>query len=179
MAKRSVEHTSAASQLFFGFIEPSIFYDDKRQNWFDSTRYSVNDRTYDEFFHLVEAIEAEPSPKVVTLESTNPDIFIAHYGIGESPSRFGKPRWKLPDRGLGTAGKLELNLGRNVRDSRRYYLTQFARMFVNSLYGAIFLSRTDSTRPATRLPLRFALGAVAGKKRRTILPRLPCSFSCV
>ena len=132
-----------------------------------------------EFFHLVDAIEAEPSPEVVTLESTNPDIFIAHYGIGESPSRFGKPRWKLRGRGLGTAGELELNLGGNVRDRRRNHLTQFARMFVNSLYGAIFLSRTDSIHPAARLPLRFALGAVAGKKRRTILPRLPCSFSCV
>ena len=116
MAKRSVEHTSAASQLFFGFIEPSIFYDDKRQNWFDSTRHSVHDRTYDEFFHLVEAIEAEPSPKVVTLESTNPDLFIAHYDIGESPRRFGRRRWKLRDRGLGTAGELELNASTIVGD---------------------------------------------------------------
>ncbi len=33
------------------------------------------------------------SLKVVTFESANPDYFLAHYGVGESTSRFGKPRW--------------------------------------------------------------------------------------
>src|SRR5713226_9162654 len=54
---------------------------------------TVDDQMYDEVFDLVEAIEAEPSLKVVTFESANPDYFLAHYGIGESASRFGKPRW--------------------------------------------------------------------------------------
>src|SRR5216684_6128235 len=54
---------------------------------------TVDDQMYDEIFDLVEAIEAEPSLKVVTFESANPDFFLAHYGVGESTSRFGKPRW--------------------------------------------------------------------------------------
>ena len=55
---------------------------------------TVHDRMYDEVFDLVEAIEAEPALKVITFESANPDFFLAHYGIGESTSRFGKPRWR-------------------------------------------------------------------------------------
>jgi enoyl-CoA hydratase/carnithine racemase len=54
---------------------------------------SIDDRMYDEFYDLVEEIEAEPSLKVVTFESANPDFFLAHYGVAESSSRFGKPRW--------------------------------------------------------------------------------------
>jgi enoyl-CoA hydratase/carnithine racemase len=54
---------------------------------------TIDDQMYDEIFDLVEAIEAEPSLKVVTFESANPDFFLAHYGVGESTSRFGKPRW--------------------------------------------------------------------------------------
>jgi len=54
---------------------------------------TVDDQMYDEIFDLVEAIEAEPPLKVVTFESANPDYFLAHYGVGESTSRFGKPRW--------------------------------------------------------------------------------------
>ena len=54
---------------------------------------TVHDQMYDEVFDLVEAIDAEPALKVVTFESANPDFFLAHYGIGESTSRFGKPRW--------------------------------------------------------------------------------------
>src|SRR5260370_33557626 len=54
---------------------------------------SVDDRMYDEIYDLVERIEAEASLKVVTFESTNPEFFLAHYGIAESSSRFGKPRW--------------------------------------------------------------------------------------
>src|SRR4029077_1376229 len=54
---------------------------------------TVDDQMYDEIFDLVEAIEAESSLKVVTFESANPDFFLAHYGIGESTSRFGTPRW--------------------------------------------------------------------------------------
>src|SRR5882672_10574570 len=55
---------------------------------------TIHDRMYDEVFDLVEAIEAEPALKVITFESANPDFFLAHYGIGESTSRFGKPRWR-------------------------------------------------------------------------------------
>jgi enoyl-CoA hydratase/carnithine racemase len=54
---------------------------------------TVDDQMYDEVFDLVEAMEADPALKVVTFESANPDFFLAHYGIGESTSRFGKPRW--------------------------------------------------------------------------------------
>jgi enoyl-CoA hydratase/carnithine racemase len=54
---------------------------------------TIDDQMYDEVFDLVEAIEAEPSLKVVTFESANPDFFLAHYVVGESASRFGKPRW--------------------------------------------------------------------------------------
>src|ERR1700738_5662371 len=54
---------------------------------------TIDDQMYDEIFDLVEAIDADPSLKVVTFESANPDFFLAHYGVGESTSRFGKPRW--------------------------------------------------------------------------------------
>jgi enoyl-CoA hydratase/carnithine racemase len=67
---------------------------------------TVDDQMYDEIFDLVEAIEAEPSLKVVTFESANPDYFLAHYGVGESTSRFGNPRARrrCPPRQLRTAG---------------------------------------------------------------------------
>jgi hypothetical protein len=39
---------------------------------------------YDEIFDLVEAITAEPSLKVVTFESANPDFFLAQCGMVES-----------------------------------------------------------------------------------------------
>src|SRR2546430_15094972 len=54
---------------------------------------TVDDRMYDEIYDLVERIEAEASLKVVTFESANPEFFLAHDGIAESSSRFGKPRW--------------------------------------------------------------------------------------
>ena len=54
---------------------------------------TVDDRMYDEIYDLVERSEAEASLKVVTFESANPEFFLAHYGIAESSSRFGKPRW--------------------------------------------------------------------------------------
>jgi enoyl-CoA hydratase/carnithine racemase len=53
----------------------------------------IDDRMYDEFYDLVDEIEADPSLKVVTFESTNPDFFIAHYSSAEPRSRFGKPPW--------------------------------------------------------------------------------------
>jgi enoyl-CoA hydratase/carnithine racemase len=54
---------------------------------------TIDDHMYDEVFDLVEAMYAEPALKVVTFESADPDFFLAHYGIGESTSRFGTPRW--------------------------------------------------------------------------------------
>jgi enoyl-CoA hydratase/carnithine racemase len=54
---------------------------------------TIDEQMYDEIYDLVEAIEAQPSLKVVTFESANADFFLAHYGVGESASRFGKPRW--------------------------------------------------------------------------------------
>jgi enoyl-CoA hydratase/carnithine racemase len=55
---------------------------------------TVDDLMYDEIFDLVQAIDAEPALKVVTFESANPDYFLAHYGVGESQSRFGVPPWR-------------------------------------------------------------------------------------
>ncbi|MFM0353872.1 hypothetical protein PQR12_10340 [Paraburkholderia nemoris] len=40
---------------------------------------------YEEFYVLVEEIEATLSLKVVTFESANPDFFIAHYSTAEPP----------------------------------------------------------------------------------------------
>src|SRR5277367_4364414 len=54
---------------------------------------AIDDSMYDEIFDLVEEIETEPSLKVVTFESANPDFFIAHYSTAEPRSRFGTPRW--------------------------------------------------------------------------------------
>lgn len=54
---------------------------------------ALTDALYDEFYDLVEEIENEPSLKVVTFESANPDFFIAHYSMVEPKSRFGIPRW--------------------------------------------------------------------------------------
>ena len=54
---------------------------------------TVDDLMYDELYDLQEEIDAEPALKVVTFESANPDFYVAHYGVGQSTSRFGKPRW--------------------------------------------------------------------------------------
>jgi len=54
---------------------------------------AIDDSMYDEIFDLVEAIEAEPTLKVVSFSSANPDFFIAHYSTAEPRSRFGRPRW--------------------------------------------------------------------------------------
>jgi enoyl-CoA hydratase/carnithine racemase len=54
---------------------------------------AIDDSMYDEIFDLVEEIEGEPSLKVVTFSSANPDFYIAHYSTAEPRSRFGKPRW--------------------------------------------------------------------------------------
>ncbi|WGY73472.1 enoyl-CoA hydratase/isomerase family protein [Burkholderia cepacia] len=54
---------------------------------------AFTDAMYDEFYDLVGEIETDPSLKVVTIESANPDFFIAHYSTAEPRSRFGTPRW--------------------------------------------------------------------------------------
>jgi len=55
---------------------------------------TIDDLMYDEIFDLVQAIDSAPGLKVVTFESANPTYFLAHYGIGESQSRFGAPPWR-------------------------------------------------------------------------------------
>jgi enoyl-CoA hydratase/carnithine racemase len=55
---------------------------------------TIDNLMYDEIFDLMQAIDAEQGLKVVTFESANPDYFLAHYGVGESRSRFGVPRWR-------------------------------------------------------------------------------------
>jgi enoyl-CoA hydratase/carnithine racemase len=69
---------------------------------------TIDDQMYDELFDLVEALEAEPSLKVVTFESANPDFFLAHYGVAESTSRFGKPRWIETATGLARSNVLSI-----------------------------------------------------------------------
>ena len=54
---------------------------------------AIDDSMYDEFYDLVEEIVAEPTLKIVTFSSGNPDFYIAHYSTAEPRSRFGKPRW--------------------------------------------------------------------------------------
>jgi enoyl-CoA hydratase/carnithine racemase len=51
---------------------------------------TIDDRMYDEIYDLVGEMAADQSLKVVTFESAHPDFFVAHYGVGESSSRFGK-----------------------------------------------------------------------------------------
>ena len=94
---------------------------------------TVDDLMYDEVFDLVQAIEAEPDLKVVTFESANPDYFLAHYGVGESQSRFGAPRWRdaaiqlahsnvvsiAVIRGRARGGGSEFALGCDVRFASR------------------------------------------------------------
>lgn len=69
---------------------------------------AIDDRMYDEFYDLVEEIDAEPSLKVVTFESANPDFFIAHYSLAEPRSRFGAPRWIEPATRLARSGVLSI-----------------------------------------------------------------------
>src|SRR6476620_8917061 len=94
---------------------------------------TVDDLMYDEVFDLVQAIELEPGLKVVTFESANPDYFLAHYGVGESQSRFGAPRWRdaaiqlahssvlsvAVIRGRARGGGSEFALGCDVRFASR------------------------------------------------------------
>src|SRR5260221_9343192 len=94
---------------------------------------TVDDLMYDEVFDLVQAIEAEPGLKVVTFESADPDYFLAHYGVGESQSRFGVPRWRdaaiqlahsnvlsiAVIRGRARGGGSEFALGCDVRFASR------------------------------------------------------------
>jgi enoyl-CoA hydratase/carnithine racemase len=94
---------------------------------------TVDDVMYDEVFDLVQAIDAEPGLKVVTFESANPDYFLAHYGVAESQSRFGVPRWRESAiqlahssvlsvaviRGRARGGGSEFALGCDVRFASR------------------------------------------------------------
>src|ERR1700752_3960750 len=94
---------------------------------------TIDDLMYDEVFDLVQAIEAEPGLKVVTFESADPDYFLAHYGVGESQSRFGAPRWRdaaiqlahsndlsiAVIRGRARGGGSEFALGCDVRFASR------------------------------------------------------------
>jgi enoyl-CoA hydratase/carnithine racemase len=94
---------------------------------------TVDDLMYDEIFDLVQEIDADADLKVVTFESANPDYFLAHYGIGESRSRFGVPRWRdaaiqlahskvlsiAVIRGRARGGGSEFTLGCDVRFASR------------------------------------------------------------
>ena len=80
---------------------------------------TVDDQMYDEIFDLVEAVEAEPSLKVVTFESANPDYFLAHYGVGGIDSRFGKPRWIEAATRLAQSSVRSAQVARSVQDGRR------------------------------------------------------------
>ena len=94
---------------------------------------TIDDLMYDEVVDLVQAIEAEQGLKVVTFESADPDYFLAHYGVGESQSRFGAPRWRdaaiqlahsnvlsiAVIRGRARGGGSEFALGCDVRFASR------------------------------------------------------------
>ena len=54
---------------------------------------TIDDQMYDEVFDLVESIEAEPSLKVVTFESANPDSSSPITAWPNRPAASGKPRW--------------------------------------------------------------------------------------
>lgn len=54
---------------------------------------AITDSMYDEIYDLVGEIETDPTLKIVTFSSANPDFYIAHYSTAEPKSRFGKPRW--------------------------------------------------------------------------------------
>jgi enoyl-CoA hydratase/carnithine racemase len=54
---------------------------------------AIDDSMYDEIYDLVGEMEKEPTLKIVTFSSANPDFYIAHYSLAEPRSRFGKPRW--------------------------------------------------------------------------------------
>jgi enoyl-CoA hydratase/carnithine racemase len=69
---------------------------------------AIDDRTYDEFYDLVEEIDADDALKVVTFESANPDFFIAHYSTAEPRSRFGAPRWIEPATKLAHSNVLSI-----------------------------------------------------------------------
>ncbi|MDE5442170.1 enoyl-CoA hydratase/isomerase family protein [Bradyrhizobium sp. CSA207] len=69
---------------------------------------AIDDRTYDEFYDLVEEIDADDALKVVTFESANPDFFIAHYSTAGPRSRFGAPRWIEPATKLAHSNVLSI-----------------------------------------------------------------------
>jgi enoyl-CoA hydratase/carnithine racemase len=137
---------------------------------------------YDEFFDLVEAIEGEPSLKVVTFESANPDFFIAHYGIGESPSRFGKPRWidaaiKFAQstvlsvaviRGRVRAGGSEFALACDVRfASREKAIFGQPEVGIGLIPGGGALQRLPLLAPGVPLSVNILVAAL-------MFPLLPC-----
>lgn len=68
----------------------------------------IDDRMYDALYDLVGEIEAEPTLKVVTFESANPDFFLAHYSAAEPKSRFGVPRWIESARRLAASSVLSI-----------------------------------------------------------------------
>ncbi len=71
---------------------------------------AIDDSMYDEVYDLVEEIENEPTLKVVTFESANPDFFIAHYSTAEPRSRFGKPKWVEASTRLAKSNVLSISL---------------------------------------------------------------------
>jgi enoyl-CoA hydratase/carnithine racemase len=68
----------------------------------------IDDGMYDAFYDLVGEIEADPTLKVVTFESANPDFFLAHYSSAEPRSRFGVPRWIEASGRLAASGVLSI-----------------------------------------------------------------------
>jgi enoyl-CoA hydratase/carnithine racemase len=80
---------------------------------------TIDDVMYDEIFDLVQAIDAEPGLKVVTFESAHPDYFLAHYGVGESRSRFGTPPWRAAAIQLADSNVLSIAVIRGPGTRRR------------------------------------------------------------
>lgn len=68
----------------------------------------IDDSMYDQVYDLVDAMEAEPTLKVVTFESADPDFFIAHYTTAPPKSRFGVPHWIDPALKLARSNALSI-----------------------------------------------------------------------
>ncbi|MGZ3739679.1 MAG: enoyl-CoA hydratase/isomerase family protein [Bdellovibrionota bacterium] len=68
----------------------------------------IDDRMFDAFYDLVGEIDSDPTLKVVTFESANPDYFLAHYSSADPRSRFGVPRWIESATRLAASGVLSI-----------------------------------------------------------------------
>jgi hypothetical protein len=112
---------------------------------------TVDDLMYDQIYDLVEEIGEEPSLKVVTFESANPAFFLSHYGIAESSSRFGKPRWIEAAIRLAQSSVLSIAVIRGrVRAGGDEFALACDIRFASRERAVFFLSTSRLSRPPRR-----------------------------